>query len=279
MWKVVHIQRRFSPTSPRHFVFSTKLAVSSHVSSSPVSAGEKHTSTPATSTTGTTASQRIPRLRSSPASCACMPHASRGPGAPPLRRRHATPLNSLPMNPETLKGAVQRWSQTLIPTTREAPNDAEIPSHVLLHRAGFIRQVGAGIYDYLPLAWRTLRKISQIVREEMDAAGASEMLMPALEPFELFAGTKRDVDYGDNLFRLADRRGRAAGVQATHALAPTHEEIITELMRQSVTSYRALPLNLYQIQTKFRDEALPRAGLLRCAEIIMKDAYSFSMTL
>jgi prolyl-tRNA synthetase len=176
------------------------------------------------------------------------------------------------------KGAVQRWSQTLIPTTREAPNDAEVPSHVLLHRAGFIRQVGAGIYDYLPLAWRTLRKISQIVREEMDAAGASEMLMPALEPFELFAGTKRDVDYGDNLFRLADRRGRAAGVQATHALAPTHEEIITELMRTSVTSYRALPLNLYQIQTKFRDEARPRAGLLRCREFIMKDAYSFSMS-
>jgi prolyl-tRNA synthetase len=180
---------------------------------------------------------------------------------------------------QTPKGVVHRWSQTLIPTTREAPNDAEVPSHVLLHRAGFIRQVGAGIYDYLPLAWRTLRKISQIVREEMDAAGASEMLMPALEPFELFAGTKRDVVYGDNLFRLTDRRGRTAGEKATHALAPTHEEIITELMRTSVTSYRALPLNLYQIQTKFRDEARPRAGLLRCREFIMKDAYSFSMSL
>src|SRR5215468_2585358 len=128
----------------------------------------------------------------------------------PHGRGHAAGgvLNSRPMTNPTTKGAVQRWSQTLIPTTREAPNDAEVPSHVLLHRAGFIRQVGAGIYDYLPLAWRTLRKISQIVREEMDAAGASEMLMPALEPFELFAGTKRDVDYGDNLFRLADRRGR-----------------------------------------------------------------------
>ncbi len=177
----------------------------------------------------------------------------------------------------TTKGAVHRWTQTLIPTTREAPNDAEVPSHVLLHRAGFIRQVGAGIYDYLPLAWRTLRKVSQIVREEMDAAGASEMLMPALEPFELFAGTKRDVDYGDNLFRLVDRKGRSSRAEATHALAPTHEEIITELMRQTVTSYRTLPLNLYQIQTKFRDEARPRAGLLRCREFIMKDAYSFHM--
>jgi len=177
----------------------------------------------------------------------------------------------------TTKGAVHRWTQTLIPTTREAPNDAEVASHVLLHRAGFVRQVGAGIYDYLPLAWRTLRKVSQIVREEMDAAGASEMLMPALEPFELFAGTKRDVDYGDNLFRLVDRKGRGAKAEATHALAPTHEEVITELMRQCVTSYRTLPLNLYQIQTKFRDEARPRAGLLRCREFIMKDAYSFHM--
>ncbi len=169
-------------------------------------------------------------------------------------------------------GVVHRWSRTLIPTTREAPNDAETPSHILLHRAGFIRQVGAGIYDYLPLAWRTLRKISDIVREEMDAAGASEMLMPAMEPIELFSGTKRDVDYGDNLFRLTDRRGREA------ALAPTHEEVITELMKGAVASYTQLPLNLYQIQTKFRDEARPRAGLLRCREFIMKDAYSFHMS-
>ncbi len=166
-------------------------------------------------------------------------------------------------------GVSHFWSRTLIPTTREAPNDAETPSHVLLHRAGFIRQVGAGIYDYLPLAWRTLRKISEIVREEMDAAGASEMLMPALEPFELFEGTKRHEDYGDNLFRLKDRKGRM------NALAPTHEEVITQLMIGAVTSYKALPLNLYQIQTKFRDEARPRAGLLRCREFIMKDAYSF----
>jgi prolyl-tRNA synthetase len=171
----------------------------------------------------------------------------------------------------TRAGVAHRWVQTLIPTTREAPNDAETPSHILLHRAGFIRQVGAGIYDYLPLAWRTLTKISTIVREEMDAAGGSELLMPALEPFELFAGTKRDVDYGDNLFRLQDRKGRM------NALAPTHEEVITELVKGAVSSYKTLPLNLYQIQTKFRDEARPRAGLLRCREFIMKDAYSFHM--
>lgn len=169
------------------------------------------------------------------------------------------------------RGETQRWSRTLIPTTREAPADASTPSHVLLHRAGFIRPVGAGIYDYLPLAWRTLRRITRIVREEMDAAGAAEMLMPALEPIELFAGTKRDADYGDNLFTLEDRHGRRA------ALAPTHEEIITELLRTSVTSYKQLPLNLYQVQTKFRDEARPRAGLLRCREFIMKDAYSFHL--
>ncbi len=168
-------------------------------------------------------------------------------------------------------GTSSRWSRTLIPTTREAPNDAEVPSHVLLHRAGFIRQVGAGIYDYLPLAWRTLQKISDIVRSEMNAAGASELLMPALEPFELFKDTRRDEAYGDNLFRLKDRKGRM------NALAPTHEEVITQLMIGCVSSYKQLPLNLYQIQTKFRDEARPRAGLLRCREFIMKDAYSFHM--
>ncbi len=169
-------------------------------------------------------------------------------------------------------GVQHRWSQTLIPTTREAPNDAEVPSHVLLHRAGFIRQVGAGIYDYLPLGHRVINKVAAIVREEMDAAGAAEMLMPALEPFELFEGTKRDEAYGDNLFRLKDRKGRL------NALAPTHEEVITQLMVGSLTSYKQLPLNIYQIQTKFRDEARPRAGLLRCREFLMKDAYSFHVT-
>lgn len=171
------------------------------------------------------------------------------------------------------RGAVQRWSRTLIPTTRDAPADAELPSHIYLTRAGYIRKVGAGIYDYLPLAKRVLDKIEAIVREEMDAAGASELLVPHIVPIELYAGTKRDVDYGDLLMRFTDRHGRDA------ALGPTHEEIITELLRGSVTSYKQLPLNVYQIQTKFRDEFRPRAGLLRGREFIMKDAYSFHLTM
>jgi prolyl-tRNA synthetase len=169
-------------------------------------------------------------------------------------------------------GAVHHWRRTLIPTAREAPADAETPSHILLSRAGFIRKVAAGVYDYLPLAWRTLTKISQIVREEMDAAGAAELFMPVLVPIEFYAGTKRDVDYGDLLFKLTDRKGNVA------ALGPTHEETITEMVKAGITSYKQLPLALYQIQTKFRDEARPRAGLLRCREFIMKDAYSFHLT-
>jgi prolyl-tRNA synthetase len=171
------------------------------------------------------------------------------------------------------KGCVQLWSQTLIPTTRDAPGDAKMPSHIFLARAGYVRQVGAGIYNYLPLAWRSLKKISAIVREEMDNAGASEMLMPAMMPIELYKDTKRDVDYGDLLFTLEDRHGRKA------ALGPTHEEVITDLMCGALTSYKQFPLNLYQIQTKFRDEARPRAGLLRGREFIMKDAYSFHIEL
>ena len=170
------------------------------------------------------------------------------------------------------RGVCQRWTRTLIPTTREAPADAELPSHVFLTRAGYIRRVGAGVYDYLPLAKRVLAKIEAIVREEMDDSGASELLVPHLVPIELYAGTKRDVDYGDLLFRLTDRHGRAT------ALGPTHEEIITEMLKGSVTSYKQLPLNVYQIQTKFRDEFRPRAGLLRGREFIMKDAYSFHLT-
>jgi prolyl-tRNA synthetase len=168
-------------------------------------------------------------------------------------------------------GDIHRWSATLIPTTREAPSDAETPSHVLLSRAGFIRKVAAGVYDYLPLAWRTLGKISAIVREEMNAAGGSELFMPVIVPMEFYAQTKRHEAYGDLLFKLEDRKGN------TVALGPTHEETITELVKGSINSYKQLPLNLYQIQTKFRDEARPRAGLLRCREFIMKDAYSFHM--
>jgi len=169
------------------------------------------------------------------------------------------------------RGTVQRWSQTLIPTVREAPADAEMPSHIFMIRAGYIRQVGAGIYNYLPLAQRTLKKISDIVREEMDAAGASELLMPAMMPIELYKDTKRDENYGDLLFTLEDRHGRKT------ALGPTHEEVITDLMCGALTSYKQFPLNLYQIQSKFRDEFRPRAGLLRGREFIMKDAYSFHL--
>ena len=160
----------------------------------------------------------------------------------------------------------------MIPTTREAPADAETPSHIWLVRGGYIRRLGAGIYDYLPLGWRVVRKVSQIVREEMDAAGASELLLPAAIPIELFAETGRAEDYGDLLFKLTDRHGRVA------ALGPTHEEVITELMKASVTSYKQLPLNLYQIQTKYRDEFRPRSALLRGREFIMKDAYSFHLS-
>lgn len=187
-------------------------------------------------------------------------------------------LRSAPMNPTTkstgvrsTRGAVHRWKNTLIPTAREAPADAESPSHILLSRAGYIRKLGAGIYDYLPLAWRTLRKVSQIVREEMDAAGGSELHLPVMLPIELYAGTQRDKDYGPLLFKVIDRK------EMVSALGPTHEEPVTELVKGSVNSYKQLPLTLYQIQTKFRDEARPRAGLLRCREFIMKDAYSFHM--
>ena len=167
------------------------------------------------------------------------------------------------------RGVVHAWSRTLIPTAKEAPSDAESPSHKLLSRAGFIRRVTAGVYDYLPLAWRTLTKISAIVREEMDAAGGSELVMPVIVPMEFYEGTKRHEAYGDLLFKVTDRKGQVA------ALGPTHEETITDLTKGAVSSYKQLPLNLYQIQTKFRDEARPRAGLLRCREFIMKDAYSF----
>lgn len=169
------------------------------------------------------------------------------------------------------RGAVHRWSRTLIPTARDAPADAELPSHIFLTRAGYIRKVGSGVYDYLPLAKRVLSKIETIVREEMDGAGASEMLVPHIVPIELYKGTKRDEDYGDLLMRFTDRHGRDA------ALGPTHEEIVTEMLKGSVNSYKQLPVNVYQIQTKFRDEFRPRAGLLRGREFIMKDAYSFHL--
>ena len=169
------------------------------------------------------------------------------------------------------RGDVHLWSTTLIPTTREAPADATTPSHVFLVRAGFIRQLAAGVYDYLPLAWRSLRKIQAIVRQEHERIGAMEMLFPAFEPMSLLRQTGRDEAYGDDLFTLTDRHGREL------ALAPTHEEPIVELMKGAITSYKQLPLSLYQIQTKFRDERRPRFGLMRGREFIMKDAYSFHL--
>ncbi len=162
-----------------------------------------------------------------------------------------------------------RWSRSLIPTLKETPAEAENKSHVLMLRAGMIRKLGSGTYSYLPLGQRTLNKITAIVREEMDAAGALEVLMPALWPAEIMARSGRLEVFGDDLIRFTDRHGRQG------VLAPTHEEVITALVRDNVASYRQLPLNLYQIQTKFRDEVRPRFGVLRTREFIMKDAYSF----
>ena len=161
------------------------------------------------------------------------------------------------------------WSKTLIPTLKEDPADAEVISHKLLVRAGFIRQVSRGVYDYFPLALRVIRKIEQIVREEMNRAGAQELLMPITAPAELWQESGRWEMYGKELVRFKDRNER------DFCLGPTHEEIVTDLVRRSVRSYRELPFNLYQIQTKFRDEPRPRFGLMRGREFIMKDAYSF----
>jgi prolyl-tRNA synthetase len=162
-----------------------------------------------------------------------------------------------------------RWTQTLIPTQKETPADAQIVSHQLLVRAGFIRQLTAGAYDFLPLGLRSLMKAAQIVREEMNAIGSAEVLLPTLQPLELWQQTGRDISYGDNLFKLKDRHGRQT------VLGPTHEEVVTELVRAFINSYKQLPLTLYQIATKFRDEFRPRFGLLRVREFLMKDAYSF----
>ena len=163
-----------------------------------------------------------------------------------------------------------RYSKILIPTLREDPSEAEIVSHRLMARAGFIRKVSAGVYSYLPLGLRVLSKIEKIVREEMERAGAQEVLLPALQPAELWQETGRWKQYGKELMRLKDRHDR------DFCLGPTHEEVITDLVRREVRSYRQLPINLYQIQSKFRDEIRPRFGLMRGREFIMKDAYSFA---
>ncbi|MFC4778865.1 proline--tRNA ligase [Paenibacillus sp. GCM10023252] len=165
-----------------------------------------------------------------------------------------------------------RQKTMLAPTLREAPSDAEAISHQLLLRGGFIRQLAAGIYTYLPLGLRVLRKVEAIVREEMDRTGAQELLMPAMQNAELWQESGRYEVYGPELIRLKDRH------QREFVLGPTHEEVITTLVRDEVTSYRKLPMTLYQIQTKFRDERRPRYGLLRGREFLMKDAYSFDVS-
>ena len=162
-----------------------------------------------------------------------------------------------------------RQSQTLVPTLKEAPSEAEVPSHIFMVRGGYLRKVAAGIYSFLPLGWRVVKKVERIIREEMDRSGASEVFLPAVIPGELWKESGRWQNYGDQLLRFKDRKG------GDFVIGPTHEEVISALVRGEIRSWRQLPLNLYQIQTKFRDELRPRAGLMRGREFIMKDAYSF----
>ncbi len=162
-----------------------------------------------------------------------------------------------------------RVSSLFIPTRRDDPSDAEVISHKLLTRAGYIRMLARGIYTFLPLGRRVIHKVETIIREEMNRAGAQEVLMPAVQPAELWRESGRWDFYGPELLRFKDRKG------SDFCFGPTHEEVITDLVRGDVRSYKQLPLNLYQIQTKFRDEIRPRAGLMRGREFVMKDAYSF----
>ncbi|UCH82876.1 MAG: proline--tRNA ligase [Candidatus Latescibacterota bacterium] len=162
-----------------------------------------------------------------------------------------------------------RWSKLYLPTYKESPSDAEIPSHKLMIRAGAIKKLTSGVYTFLPVGFRVLRKIEAIVREEMDAIGSQEILMPILHPAELYEESGRLQNFGPELFKLNDRK------QRMFALGPTHEEVVTDLARAEMRSYRQLPQTLYQILTKFRDEIRPRFGVMRAREFIMKDAYSF----
>ncbi len=162
-----------------------------------------------------------------------------------------------------------RYSEMFLPTERKTPSDAEVVSHRLMLRAGMIRKLTGGIYSYLPLGYRVIKKVEQIVREEMDRAGAQEMLLPAVQPAELWQESGRWEQYGKELLRFKDRHDRKC------CLGPTHEEVITDLVRGEIKTYRQLPKILYQIQTKFRDEIRPRFGVMRCREFAMKDAYSF----
>jgi len=162
-----------------------------------------------------------------------------------------------------------RWSKALIPTHKEDPSDAETTSHRLMLRSGMMRKLTSGVYNYLPLGWRAVRKVEGIVREEMDAIGCQEILMPVISPAELWRESGRWEIYGKELWRVQDRNGRF------FALGPTHEEVVTDIVRNEIRSYRELPFTLYQIQTKFRDELRPRFGVVRSREFLMKDAYSF----
>src|SRR5690349_22683797 len=164
---------------------------------------------------------------------------------------------------------ILRMSSLFVRTLRDDPADAEVPSHKLLVRAGYIRRAAPGIYTWLPLGLSVLRKVEEIIRQEMSAIGAQEVHFPALLPREPYEATNRWTEYGEGLFRLQDRKG------ADYLLAPTHEEVFTQLVKDLYSSYKDLPLSLYQIQDKYRDEARPRAGLLRGREFTMKDAYSF----
>src|ERR1700744_4613016 len=170
----------------------------------------------------------------------------------------------------TIKEGMHRWSKLFIPTLREAPADAEVASHKLLLRAGYIRQLGAGIYSYLPLGQRALNKITAIVREEMDRIG-QEFYLPALNPVELWQKSGREAVMGQNLIHLKDRKG------AELVLAMTHEEVMTSIARNELRSYKQLPQIWYQIQTKFRDEPRPKGGLMRVRQFIMKDSYTFDI--
>ncbi len=165
-----------------------------------------------------------------------------------------------------------RYSKMLLPTTKETPSEAEVVSHQLLLRGGFIRKLTSGVYTYLPLGLAAVQKVGQIVREEMNRAGAQELLMPMVQPADLWRESGRWQKYGSELLRFTDRHDRES------CLGPTHEEVITDLARRELQSYRQLPMNLYQIQTKFRDEIRPRFGLMRGREFVMKDAYSFDVS-
>ncbi len=165
-----------------------------------------------------------------------------------------------------------RMSTLFLRTLRDDPADAEVASHRLLVRAGYVRRIAAGIYSWLPLGYITLRNIERVIREEMDAAGFQEVHFPALLPVDAYEQTNRVTEYGPNLFRLKDRKG------GDYLLAPTHEEMFTLMVKSEYSSYKDLPLSLYQIQTKYRDEARPRSGIIRGREFVMKDSYSFDLT-